>query len=653
MAGGWRHPSGRTWAVAAVYAAVAIWWTWPLSRGLARDVAWDLGDSLLNMWILAWDAEQLRAILGGDLARIPRFFDANIFFPESLTLAYSEHLFAQAVQVFPIYLATRNPILCYNLLFLSTFVLSGVGAYLLVRELTGSWRAAFVAGLLFAFAPYRIPHSAQLQVLSSQWMPFALYGFRRYFATGRRAALAGAAAALVAQNLSCGYYLLFFPPFVGAYALWEITARRLWRSRRLWTDLAVAALAVTALTTPFVLPYVALRRRTGLARTFEEISRFSADVYSYFTAFPLHRVWFATADVYLKPEGELFPGLLPVVLSVLALAAWLVRAARTSHGTTFSAGSTCAGVVLIVFGAACGIVTLAGIYLRRFVLEVGGLTVRVTNLTRPLVYTAAAFVLAVAVSPRARQWARGLGAMPGFWIAALATAWWLSLGPSPRTMGRTLELAAPYALLLDYVPGFDGARVPARMAMIVALMLAILGGYGAALLDRGRAGAAVLGLVALAFLFESHPDPFVINAVAPLTTLATPEPRVYRPDRAPAAWRAMAGTPADAVLLELPIGDSDYDVRATYYSSVHWRRIVNGYSGFFPPHYPALVAALTEIPRHPDLATQALSAIGATHVLVHEGAYLEQDGAAVSAWLSALGASEMFREGRDAIFRLR
>ena len=52
--------------------------------------------------------------------------------------------------------ATGNMVLCYNLLFLSTIVLAGWGMYLLVRELTGRPLAAFVAGLAFAFAPYRI-----------------------------------------------------------------------------------------------------------------------------------------------------------------------------------------------------------------------------------------------------------------------------------------------------------------------------------------------------------------------------------------------------------------------------------------------------------------------------------------------------------------
>src|SRR5215510_2646576 len=203
----------------AAYAVIAVAITWPLAKGLARDVAWDLGDSVLNMWILAWDCEQFRAILTGHVSHLRTFFDANIFHPALLTLAYSEHLVPQALQIFPIYALTENPILCYNLLFLSTFVLSGLGMFLFVRELTGSVVAAFVAGLLFAFAPYRIPQSSHLQVLSSQWMPFALYGFRRYFDRGRPRALIGATAAVVLQGLSSGYYLLYFSPFALAYVV--------------------------------------------------------------------------------------------------------------------------------------------------------------------------------------------------------------------------------------------------------------------------------------------------------------------------------------------------------------------------------------------------------------------------------------------------
>ena len=149
--------------------------------GLSRDIPWDLGDSLLNCWILSWDADHLLRFLSGNMHALRGFWDANIFYPEPLTLAYSEHLFAQAVQMLPVYALTHNIILCYNLLFLSTFVLSGLGMFLFVREVTASPNAGFVAGLIYAFAPLRVPQFAHLQVISSQWMPFALYGLRRYF----------------------------------------------------------------------------------------------------------------------------------------------------------------------------------------------------------------------------------------------------------------------------------------------------------------------------------------------------------------------------------------------------------------------------------------------------------------------------------------
>src|SRR5262249_36712890 len=155
----------------AAYSLLAIVMTWPLTRGLARDLPSDFGDPLLNTWILAWDADHLRQAVTGHLAALGDYWNANIYFPHPLALAYSEHLTAQAVLIAPVYAATRNPVLCYNLLFLATFVLSGIGMFLFVRELTGSDAAAFLGGVAFGFAPYRFGTLPHLQVLSSMWMP--------------------------------------------------------------------------------------------------------------------------------------------------------------------------------------------------------------------------------------------------------------------------------------------------------------------------------------------------------------------------------------------------------------------------------------------------------------------------------------------------
>jgi hypothetical protein len=251
-----RGRGGQTLAAFAAYVALTIAMTWPIARGISRDVPADLGDALLNMWIMAWDSEALVAMASGRMS-FAELWHGNIFHPSPLSLTFSEHLLPQAVQGLPVYLATGNIVLAYNLVFLATFALSGLGMFLFVRELTGQARVAFVAGLFFAFVPYRLggqfPH---IQTISSQWMPFALFGLRRYFDSGRLTALAGGVAAFVVQGLSTGYYLFFFAPVLGGYVLWEMVVRRAAASRPdVARDDRAAVVAVGA-SLPFLLPYL-------------------------------------------------------------------------------------------------------------------------------------------------------------------------------------------------------------------------------------------------------------------------------------------------------------------------------------------------------------------------------------------------------------
>jgi uncharacterized membrane protein len=160
--------------------------------------------------------------------RVADFWHGNIFHPSPLSLTYSEHLLPQAVQGLPAYLATGNIVLAYNLVFLATFALSGLGMFLFVRELTGRARVAFVAGLFFAFVPYRLGQFPHIQTLSSQWMPLALFGLRRYFDTGRLSALAGGVAAFVVQGLSTDSVVRATALVVGGMVLllWPASSRR-------------------------------------------------------------------------------------------------------------------------------------------------------------------------------------------------------------------------------------------------------------------------------------------------------------------------------------------------------------------------------------------------------------------------------------------
>ncbi len=320
-------------AVLGLYLVLSIVLTWPVILGIGSDVPGDLGDSLLNMWILGWGVEHVPMLLTGSISWT-EFWNANIFHPDPLALALSEHLFGQTLQILPVYWLTGNIILCYNLLFISTFALSGFGTYLLVRDLTGDRRAAFIAGLIYGFLPYRIASVPHVQVMSSQWMPFALYGLNKFLslseisAPGRsardiRRAKAGALAvgtgALVLQNWSCGYYLLYFAPFVPLFVLHRMWTNGQLKNWSIWGTLAVAGLLTLALSLPFLFPYQAAQQAFGIERPFGEVVLFSANVWSYITASENLTLWGKTLRFYPHGEGETFLGFVPWLLAGVAL----------------------------------------------------------------------------------------------------------------------------------------------------------------------------------------------------------------------------------------------------------------------------------------------------------------------------------------------
>ncbi len=628
-----------TWVVALVYSALTLAFTWPLAWGLARDIPGDFGDPLLNAWIVAWGASHVG----------PGWWNANIYFPHPLTLGYSEHLLPQALQVLPIYAITRNPILCYNLLFLSTFVLSALGMFLFAREITGSRNAAFVAGVAYAFAPYRVTSMPHLQVLSSAWMPFVLYGFRRFFVrvndethregparTWRSISgsdvwpLAGATAAWIAQNLSCGYYLLFFSPVVVGYLIWEMSTRALWRHRRVAILVLLACAAAATLTLAVILPYFELRQLGFRPRSIDETTRFSADVFAYLTADPNLRLWGPLIHAWPHPEGALFPG-----FTIFALAIVATLAAKRAR-TPFLYAS-----LAILLALLCG-----------WSIRLPGL--RIASFPRALVIVSGLYAIVLITSARTRQTVRQwLSAPAGFFTMVALIAIVMSWGPSINAKGRPIASASLYTLFYNYAPGFDGLRVPARFSMVATLALALLAGLGLTAISRFVRSRLVTIVATGAILLESVAVPIPVNensvsysrqGLAPLPDSVWPVPAVYG---------FLGSLPPTAAIIELPLGEPAFDARYVFYSTTHWRRIVNGYSGGAPVEYEHLDQSLRDTFTRPDRAWQALVDSQATHAIVHEGSYTGDGGLRISQWLRSRGAAELGQFGSDRIFRIR
>jgi hypothetical protein len=170
---------------------------------------------------------------------------------------------------------------------------------------------------------------------------------------------------------------------------------------------------------------------------------------------------------------------------------------------------------------------------------------------------------------------------------------------------------AAFTWLYDLASPFRAFRVPARFGMVVGLFVTFLAGLGLArLLDRwpgkGRTIAALLiGFAA----FELRP-------AYDLQPTPTAMPAVY--DALPRDRQVVI------VDLPLPAHDGEYwiDPMYLYYSTFHWQRLVNGFSGFIPVWYPRLVVAAREFPSDESIAV--FRKAGAEFLVVHEEFYAER-----------------------------
>ena len=181
------------------------------------------------------------------------WWNAPAFYPSAGVLAFSENLLSLAPITAPIVHATGSPILAYNVAFLLSYVLSGLGAYLLAFVLTRCHGASFVAGVAFAFAPYRLSHTQHLQLLSSYWMPVAIAALHLYIATIRSWRWAALfAVSLAAAGARSGYYLFFLTIFVAVWLAWFVPGRLPLRQT---ARLAAAWIAAGLVLLPLLLGY--------------------------------------------------------------------------------------------------------------------------------------------------------------------------------------------------------------------------------------------------------------------------------------------------------------------------------------------------------------------------------------------------------------
>lgn len=488
------------------FAALTVVLTLPLAFDLGSAVK-DLGDPLLNSWILAWETHSLFDPEAGS------FFDTNIFYPHRNTLAYSEMLIPQLVLAAPAILWSGNPVLAHNLVLWASFLATAMGAYLLAFHLTGDRRAAVCAGMILAFCPFMISHLSHVQILFAAGIPLSFLCLHRFLDHGRTRDAVLLALAWATQMLANAYYAVYLSFFLGLYLfLWIIRQRR-WARRRLWLQLALVAGILLVLVGPFFWRYFRLQEEMGFRRWPPAPTPIFA-----FLATPASNLLYGEITApFGRPEAELFPGLVALGLAAVALRSRL----RWSEG--------------------------------------------------------------------GRRWPRF--ARPAYPLI-LILSFVLVLG------------TGPYRFLYKWVPGFGSLRAVPRIHVMFMFALAVLAAEGCCLLLRRASSNRRRRFLAIGI-------PLLIG----LEYLSVPLPMVRAPQARefPVVHHWLAAQEDDPVIAAYPMRLRDEWSRV-YFSTLHWRRMVNGFSGFLPPLYEELVARGRRLPTQETLGE--LHGLGADLIVV-------------------------------------
>lgn len=518
-------------------------------------------------------------------------FDANIFYPYRDALAYSDLMLPPALLAAPVNLASGNPIIAYNLLVLASFIFSALAMFLLVRFLTGSEAVAFIAGAAYAFSTLRLAQMGHIQLLTDGFLVMTVYFAHRWLAKRRLRDAGFCGVFLALQALSGWYYGFYGALFIALFIAFFAGIRIIRADRRSIASFSIFAAVVIIGVAPFALPYLALRgMMPGFGRNLGEAVYYSAKPLDYLST--LNPILMKIFGLEMPEPGAIWEHLLwPGIFAV--------------------SGTIIAGIM-----SARGAIKRSGDQ----------------------------------AVPRSKiKW---------FYAILCLTALILSFGPIVF-WGET-RITMPYWLLWRWIPGFRALRVPARLGILVTMSLVVLAAYGWQ--------EAVARLKARYKVSKTFPAGFwsMLVAIAAIIVVALQvswpfklSPPIPVGDQVPSVYRWLAKQ-SNKTVIELPsvevkenaiVGGWNRDIRYLYYSAYHWNRLVNGYSGYFPPEYAQIIEASDNFPD--DTGVAVLRRLKIDYLIYHTSGNRRLAAMLIKRARTVSGLKTTKRFGNDIVFVLK
>ena len=520
--------------MAALLTALSVTQFASLILHAGSAIAGDLGDPVLNTWILWWNTQ-----------RVPfteAYWNAPAFAPAPNAFALSETLLGLTWVTTPLQWMGASPLVAYNVMFVLQPVLNGLSAYWLCITLTARRDAAFVGSLAFAFAPYHASQLSHLQTEATFLMPVALVGVHRYWISASSRWLALFAVSMALNGYICGYFLLYFSVLLALAVLWLAVSAPDWR--KLGALAAAFGVALLALS-PQILMYRGVQHEWNLHRTITEIEFLSADLSSVVLASPHLMLWPVDTPVH-HPQLAGYPGV-AIALLVMAAVTIGIRDRRSEFVTSRWLDvlvRTLAGFAVVVTAVGLGVFLTGGVSYKMFgiALDLG--------------------ILAALLSARFLNLLR-TGSLSGLYGTGLIVTSVLALGPVGRVFGHRFWYKPPYAWLMQ-APGFDSARVPALFSCVQIVCLAVIAAFAITRIWPVSTRRSLMATVLIAAAI-------VLDGWMAVPVVTVPP--------------ALAAEVHADLVIELPTRGVMEDVAAMYRGISHARPVMNGYSGWMPPHY--------------------------------------------------------------------
>ncbi|MBA7638587.1 hypothetical protein ES703_46243 [subsurface metagenome] len=207
------HQKNSLILVVLLYILLTVVLTYPAISNFTTRIIGDGGDTWKFTWNFWWTKKALTEFQNP-------YFTNYLFHPNGTSLAFDALTPLNSLISIPLQ-SFFNLITTYNIIYFFSFIMSGLGMYLLALYLTKNKFASFIAGFMFAFSPYHIAHGlGHLNLIAIEWIPFYILYLLKTHKEYNTKNMLLAGLFLIFTALSSWYYLLFSLMFSGLYLLY-------------------------------------------------------------------------------------------------------------------------------------------------------------------------------------------------------------------------------------------------------------------------------------------------------------------------------------------------------------------------------------------------------------------------------------------------